>query len=100
MLLVCLVISYVSCHNLIFYPLFLYILQKKKNIYIYIYICFSINLVILLFLFNFCVLKNHENHKKNTKIKKILLGMKLDNNRESHLKIKFENFLGYNQGFN
>jgi hypothetical protein len=55
-----------SCRNLIFYPLFLYILQKKKHKKY----TFSINLVILLFLFNFFVLKNHENHKKNKKIKK------------------------------
>ena len=34
---------------------------------------FLVNLVISLFLFNFCVLKNQENHKKNTKIKGILI---------------------------
>jgi hypothetical protein len=51
-------IMYGSCYNLIFYPLFLYILQKKKHRkYV-----FSVNLVILLSLFNFYVLKNLENH--------------------------------------
>jgi hypothetical protein len=51
------IIMYGPCYNSIFYPLFLYILQKNiKNMF------FKVNLVILLFLFNFCVLKNHENH--------------------------------------
>jgi hypothetical protein len=34
---------------------------------------FEVTLVILLFLFNFCVLKNSENHKKNTEMQYIYI---------------------------
>ena len=46
------------------------------------------------------MLKNHENHKKNAKIKNIVgdeIGQIIKNHRQ---KIEFENFLGHNQGFN